>query len=80
MTKIYGLCPRCKSRIKINNIERLDGRKIACRDCGHTMQISAKAALARHRQQSDELEMLDDKDEAIYVVEPNDLELIDDDE
>src|SRR5579862_3760438 len=80
MTKIFGLCPRCKSRIKINHVERLDGRKIACRDCGYTIRIRAKAALSRNRQQSDEMEMLDDEDEPIHLVQPDDLELIEDDD
>jgi len=44
---MFGLCPRCKSRIKINNVERLNGRKIACRDCGYQIRIRApKRALA----------------------------------
>jgi len=50
MTKIYGRCPRCKSRIKINNAERLDGRKITCRGCHYAIRIRApKATFARNR-------------------------------
>jgi hypothetical protein len=39
MTRIFGLCPRCKGRIRINDAERLNGRKIACRDCGEKIRI-----------------------------------------
>jgi hypothetical protein len=66
MTKICGLCPRCKSRIKINNVERLDGRKIACRDCGYTIRIragKAKAPSSRGRRQPQELEVTEFFDE-----------------
>src|SRR5580704_11220199 len=66
MTKIFGLCPRCRSRIKINNVERLDGRKIACRDCGYTIRIragKAKANSARGRRQPQELEITEFFDE-----------------
>jgi hypothetical protein len=50
MTKIYGRCPRCKSRIKINDAERLDGRKITCRGCRYAIRIRApKATFARKR-------------------------------
>jgi hypothetical protein len=80
MTKLFGLCPRCKSRIKINNVERLDGRKIACRDCGYTIRIRAKAALSGNQRPSDELEILDEEDEPIHLVEPDDLDLIEDDD
>jgi hypothetical protein len=66
MTRIFGLCPRCKSRIKINNVERLDGRKIACRDCGYTIRIragKAKAKSVRGRRQPQELEITEFFDE-----------------
>jgi hypothetical protein len=66
MTKIFGLCPRCKSRIKINNVERLDGRKIGCRDCGYTIRIragKAKAPSSRRRRQPQELEITEFFDE-----------------
>jgi hypothetical protein len=39
MTRIFGLCPRCKGRIKINDADRLNGRKIICRDCGEKIRI-----------------------------------------
>jgi hypothetical protein len=66
MTKIFGLCPRCKSRIRINNVERLDGRKIACRDCGYTIRIQAgkaKSKSAPSRRPPEELEITEFFDE-----------------
>jgi hypothetical protein len=66
MTKIFGLCPRCRSRIKINDVERLDGRKIACRDCGYTIRVHATKARVRPaggRQQPEELEITEFFDE-----------------
>jgi hypothetical protein len=69
MTKIFGLCPRCKSRIKIDNVERLDGRKILCRDCGYTIRIrNPKQALARP--ESEEVEVFD-LDEGLLLEDPN---------
>lgn len=68
MTRIFGLCPRCKSRIKINNVERLDGRKIHCRDCGYTIRIrDPKKALVR--QESDQEEIFD-LDEGLLLEDP----------
>ncbi len=62
MTRIFGLCPRCKSRVKINDAERMDGRKIVCRECGYSIRIRAsKAALASN--QSEELEVVEFVDE-----------------
>jgi hypothetical protein len=72
MTRIFGLCPRCKSRIKINHVERLDGRKISCRDCGYVIRIRApRTKLAATRKQADELEITEfyDEDDDDVVVE-----------
>jgi hypothetical protein len=70
MTKIYGRCPRCKSRIKINDAERLDGRKITCRGCRYAIRIRApKASFARKR--SKELvitEFFDGDDEDVETI------------
>ena len=72
MTRIFGLCPRCKSRIKINNVERLDGHKILCRDCGYTIRIrNPKKALVRR--QSDDEEVFD-LDESDLLEDPNPVE------
>jgi hypothetical protein len=69
MTKIFGLCPRCKSRIRIDNVERLDGRKILCRDCGYTIRIrDPKRALVR--QESEEGEVFD-LDEGLLLDDPD---------
>jgi hypothetical protein len=65
MTKIYGRCPRCKSRIKINDAERLDGRKITCRGCRYRILIRAPKTTSV-RNQSKELvitEFFDDDEE-----------------
>ncbi|HEV8002448.1 MAG TPA: hypothetical protein VGP63_21355 [Planctomycetaceae bacterium] len=63
MTRIFGLCPRCKSRIKINNVERLDGHKILCRDCGYTIRIrNPKKALVRRQSDDEEVFDLDESD------------------
>jgi hypothetical protein len=80
MTKIFGLCPRCKSRIKINNVERLDGGKIACRDCGYTIRIHAARAKApvksgRSKRTPQILEFNDDEDQLVL-----DAVAVDDDE
>jgi hypothetical protein len=76
MTRIFGLCPRCKSRIKINNVERLDGHKILCRDCGYTIRIrNPKRALVRR--QSDDAEVFD-IDESDLIEDSNPVENEDD--
>src|SRR5580704_17690653 len=63
MTKICGLCPRCKSRIKINNVERLDGHKILCRDCGYTIRIrNPKKTLVLRQSDDEEVFDLDESD------------------
>src|SRR5580704_4977145 len=65
MTKIYARCPRCKSRIKINDAERLDGRKITCRGCRYRILIRAPKATSA-RDQPKELvitEFFDDDDD-----------------
>jgi uncharacterized membrane protein len=49
MTRIFGLCPRCKGRIRINNVEKFDGRKIVCRDCGETIRIRNPNAILGRR-------------------------------
>ena len=69
MTKIFGLCPRCKARIKINNVERLYGRKIVCRDCGYAIRIQDPARAASRRR-SDEVEVIDaDEDDGLLLDE-----------
>jgi hypothetical protein len=88
MTKVFGLCPRCKSRIKINNVERLDGRKIACRDCGYTIRIranKAKAPSSRGRRQPQELEVtefFDEDGEEVLIenLQASAVSALDDDE
>jgi hypothetical protein len=85
MTKIFGLCPRCRSRIKINNVERLDGHKIACRDCGYAIRIRAPRASVS-RSKAEDLEVIDLEDDllledpqavddefAVAIDEPDDL-------
>jgi|GEM_PF-4216218 hypothetical protein len=68
MTKVFGLCPRCKARIKINNVERLDGRKIVCRDCGYTIRVHDPSQPASRRK-ADEVEILDAEDEGFLLDE-----------
>jgi hypothetical protein len=67
MTKIFGRCPRCKSRIKINNAERLDGKKITCRGCRYSILIRApKARLARKNSGPPTVELVgEDGDELV---------------
>jgi hypothetical protein len=78
MTKIYGRCPRCKSRIKINDAERLDGRTITCRGCRYQIRIRApKRALARTPKELVVAELVEEDDddiETIRLVEPDEVE------
>jgi hypothetical protein len=78
MTKIYGRCPRCKSRIKINDAERLDGRKITCRGCRYRILIRAPKTTSARNQSNDLVitEFFDDDEEGdietIPLHEPDD--------
>jgi hypothetical protein len=68
MTQLFGLCPRCKARIKINNVEKLAGRKIACRECGYAIRIQdPKARVGKER--SEELEIVDFEEGLIDAIE-----------
>ncbi len=72
MTKIFGLCPRCKARIKINNVERLYGRKIVCRDCGYAIRIQDPARAASRRR-SDEVEVIDEDEDDGLLLDESDV-------
>ncbi len=72
MTKIFGLCPRCRARIKINNVEALEGRKIACRDCGYMIRISNPAKAAK-RQKSEEVEVIEDDEDECLLLDASDV-------
>jgi DNA-directed RNA polymerase subunit RPC12/RpoP len=70
MTQMFGLCPRCKTRIKINDVEKLNGRKIACRECGYEIRIhDPKARVSKEK--SEELEIVDFEDGLLDAVEMN---------
>jgi hypothetical protein len=63
---MFGLCPRCKARIKIDNVEKLNGRKIACRECDYKIRVRDPKAPV-----TEELEIVDFEEGLLDAVAMN---------